>query len=206
MPTVDSLLVVDEENVRKWPTQLFYLQAPDAAIPTEFISATDYMPILPADAIQLGFITTDGVSVDESLSSEDTQMLQSLEPVRSDLTGIARTLTIAFGEDNAYVQALWHGVDFASFPTDPAAPWVFEDGAATQFPYYRAGLIMSDGVGSSARYRHEYGYRVTVNSKDTRTLNRSDPETFGVTFSLLKDPTVGKSYHREQDGPSYTHV
>jgi hypothetical protein len=202
-PTVDSLLVKDESNVRKWPTQLCFLQAPNAPIPTAFFDPVDRMPILPPDALQLGFITTDGVSQEDSLSSENTAMLQSLEPVRTDLTGIEKTLTVAFGEDNAFVQALWHGTDFADFPTVANAPWLFDDGEIVDYPYYRLGVIMQDGVGAAARFRFEYGYRAKVTAKAGRTMNRSDAETFPFTFGLFKDPLVGKSFTRGQNGPGY---
>lgn len=203
MPDVQSILEVTDTNVRKWGTQLCYLMAPDAPVPELFFSVADGLPILPAGAIQMGYITTDGISFDDAISNETTQMLQSLEPVRSDLTGVEKTLAVAFGEDNGYVQALYHGVPFEDFPTDAAAAWIFDDGEISQYPYYRVGVIMQDGVGATARYRHEFGYRATLTAKESRTANRSDAETYGFTFGLFKDPEVKKSYTRGQNGPTY---
>lgn len=203
MPTVNEMLTTVDENVRKWGTQLLFLQAPDAPVPAEFFGATDHLPVLPADAIQLGYITTDGISQEDSISSENTPMLQSLEPVRTDLTGIEKSLTVAFGEDNGAVQALWHGVPFDGFPTDLAAPWIFDDGEVSDYPYYRLGVLGQDGLGDQARYRVEYGYRVKVTAKTARTLNRTDAESYGFTFGLFKDKSVGKSFTRAQNGPFY---
>lgn len=203
MPDVQSQLVVTDTNVRKWGTQLFFLQAPDAPAPTEFFAAVDHLPLLPEDALQLGYITTDGISQEDSVSVENTPMLQSLEPVRYDLTGIEKTLTVAFGEDNAFVQALYHLVPFEDFPDAADGPWRFSDGEATQSPVYRLGVIMQDGVGSQARYRFEYGYRAVVTAKTARTMNRTDAESYGFTFGLTKDPVAKKSYERVQDGPVY---
>lgn len=203
MPTVSDLLEVNDLNVRKWGTQLAYLLAPDATVPTSFFGTSDHLPILPAGAKQLGFITTEGVQFGDSISSEKTNMLQSLEPVRSDLTGREQTVQLAFGEDNAFVQALVHGVPFEEFPDDADGPWVFDDGEVSEFPYYRLGIIMQDGVGAQARYRHEFGYRVKVDTKENRTANRSDAESHGVTFGLYKDPATGRTYTRAQNGPSY---
>lgn len=206
MPDVQSILQINDENVRKWGTQLFFIQPPDAEIPTEFFGVADALPILPVGALQLGYITTDGISQEDSISSENTQMLQSLEPVRADLTGVERSLTVAFGEDNGFVQALWHGTPFEDFPVNAADPWIFDDGEISQYPYYRVGVLMQDGVGDQARYRFEYGYRATVTAKEARTANRSDPETYGFTFGLFKDPVVKKSYTRAQNGPFYLPV
>lgn len=201
MPDVQTQLVTNDKNVRKWGTQLFFLMAPDAEVPTVFFDAVDHTPVLPAGALQMGFITTDGIGQEDSISTENTQMLQQLEPVRSDLTGIEKSLTVAFGEDNGHVQALWHGRPFEDFPEDPELPWGFGDGKITQYPYYRLGWIGQDGVGDQARYRFEFGYRATLTAKEGRTANRSDAETYGFTFGLFRDPVVGESYWRGQNGP-----
>ena len=204
MADVQSQLTVNDNNVRKWGTQLFFILPPDAPVADHvWFDPTTREPVLPAGALDLGYITTDGIGQEDSISSEGTQMLQSLEPVRTDLTGIEKSLTVAFGEDNGYVQALWHGVPFEDFPTDPAAPWVFDDGEISQYPYYRAGWLGQDGVGSMARYRVEFGYRATVTAKEARSANRTDAETYGFTFGLFKDPVLKKSFTRAQNRPFY---
>lgn len=203
MPEVQDLLQVTDTNVRKWGTQLFFLMPPDAPVPGEWFDATDHFPILPDTARQLGYITTDGISAEDSISSEPTQMLQTLETVRSDLTGIEKTMTVAFGEDNGWVQALWHGIPFHLWPEDPQVPWFFDDGEISQYPYFRGGWLGQDGVGDQARYRVEFGYRITLTAKEARSANRSDPETYGFTFGLYKDPVLGRSFSRGQNGPAY---
>lgn len=203
MADVQSLLQVTDTNVRKWGTQLFFLMSPTAPVPTEWFGALDHLPILPPEAIQLGYITTDGIASEDSISTEPTNMLQSLEPVRQDLTGIEKSLTVAFGEDNGYVQAIWHGVPFEEFPTNAADPWLFDDGEISQYPYYRLGWLGQDGVGDQARYRVEFGYRATLTAKESRSASRTDPETYGFTFGLFKDPELKKSFTRAQNGPFY---
>lgn len=203
MPDVQSLLNVNDNNVRKWGTQLFFIMDPAAPVPESWFGSEDHLPILPEGALDLGYITTDGISSEDSISSEPTQMLQSLEPVRTDLTGIERSMTVAFGEDNAFVQALWHGVPFEDFPEAADGPWVHDDGEVSQYPYYRAGWLGQDGVGAQARYRVEFGYRVQVTAKESRTANRSDPETYGFTFGIFKDPVLKKAFTRAQNGPFY---
>lgn len=204
MPAVKDMLKVNDNNVRKWGDQLFFLLPPDADVKDHvWFDPATRLPALPAGAIDLGYITTDGISNEDSISSENTQMLQSLEPVRTDLTGIEKTLTVAFGEDNGGVQALYHGKPFEEFPADPAAPWIFDDGEISQYPYYRLGWIGQDGVGDMARYRVEFAYRATVTAKEARTANRTDAETYGFTFGLFKDPELKKSFTRAQNGPWY---
>lgn len=203
MPDVQSQMIVNDKNVRKWGTQLYFLMAPNAPIPASWFGVTDRMPILPPGSLQLGYVTTDGVSQQDSLSSDATSMLQSLESVRTDMTGIEKTWAVAFGEDNAWVQAIWHGVPFGDFPALSSGAWVFDDGDIAAYPYYRMGILMQDGVGDQARYRVEFAYRATVTAKQARVANRTAEETYGFTFGLFKDPSVKKSFTRAQNGPAY---
>lgn len=198
-----ELLVTRDDAIRKWGTQLLYLLAPDAPAPDQLFDPVDHRPVLPEGAKQVGFITTDGTSQEDSISNESTSMLQSLEPVRYDLTGIERSFSFTAGEDNAIVQGIWHGVPFEDLADDAYGAWDFSDGEVSDYPWYRLGCIMQDGVGSLARYRHEFGYRVTLTAKESRTANRTDPETYGFTFGLTKDPVYGRSFRRAQDSPSY---
>lgn len=203
MPDVQSQMIVNDQNVRKWGTQILAVMAPDATVPTEWFGATDYLPILPVAAKQMGYITTDGIGQEDSISNEGTNMLQTLEQVRSDLTGIEKSLTVAFGEDNAFVQALWHGVPFEDWPATADGAWEFADGEISQYPYYRLIVLGQDGVGSQARYRVEFAYRATVTAKTGRTMNRTDAETYGFTFGLFRDKAANRSFLRKQDGPAY---
>ena len=203
MPDVQELMQVVETNVRKWGTTILAIMAPDAPVPTTWFGASDRLPILPVGAKQMGFITTDGVGQEDSISSEVTNMLQTLEPVRTDLTGLEKSLTVAFGEDNAFVQALWHGLPFEEWPERSDGAWEFTDTGVADYPYYRLLVLSQDGVGAQARYRVEFAYRAKITAKTARTMNRTDAETYGVTFGLFKDPVEGKSYYRAQNGPGY---
>lgn len=199
-----TMLEVDNSLVRKWGRVLVAVQDYSEPVPTEFFSETTGEPILPATAKQLGFITTDGVTLGKAITSEETTMLQWLEPVRSDLTGITKTLACAFGEaSNAYVHAVYNGVQVADFPASADGAFIFDGGEMAVFPYYRVWLIAADGVGDQTRYRIEYGYRAKVTSVTDRTLARANPETLGFTFGFYKDPVVGKDTTTAENGPQF---
>lgn len=201
MPAVEDILTVNEQAVRKWGTMLFAIADYDTAAPGAFFGG-DTLPIaLPADHLDLGFVTTDGITVADSISSESTSMLQSLEPVRDDLTGRDQSLSVVFGEANAWVNALYHAAQVADFPADRDGEWEFTDAGITDTPYYRILLYGQDGVGSQAVYRVEYAYRAKVTSKTDRALGRSASESFGFTFKLFRDSTLDKTLYRGQNGP-----
>jgi hypothetical protein len=204
-PTVSAQLETRKDHVRKWGTLLLALADEETAVPTSLFGPTDHLPIaLPTGYRQLGFITTDGVKAAKSISTEKTTMVQSLEPVREDITEIAQSLACVFGQaSSALVNGILHGKRIADLPADAHTPWIYHDGEIADFPSYRLMLLGQDGVGPKAFYRVELGYSAKISAIDERTLNRSTAEGVGLTFSLTKDPVVGKVYTRAEDGPAY---
>lgn len=188
-------------QVRKWRRMLLAIADYSTAVPSPLFT-TGFLPLtIPTGFKQLGYVTTDGATIADSLSTEKTSMLQSLSPVRRDTTGREQTLNVAFGEQNAWVNALAHGQLVADWPTAKDGPWLFDDGQVTDWPYYRLLLIGQDGVGAKAIYRVEFAYKAGVDAKADRQMG-SKEETTGITFGLYLDDVAGKSYTRAQNGPS----
>lgn len=201
MPAVENILTVNENAIRKWGKQLLAIADYDTAAPSSFFGG-DTLPIaLPTGHKDLGFLTTDGITVADSLSTEATQMLQSLEAVRNDVTGREQSLTGVFGEANAWVNAMYHGLQVADWPADRDGPWEFTDVGITDTPYYRILLYGQDGVGSQAVYRVEYAFKAKITAKTDRALQRSGEESFGFTWTLFRDPLLDKTLYRGQNGP-----
>lgn len=192
---------VNNKAVRKWGVQKLCLVPPGLVIPELF--GVDGLPIvMPAGSLDLGFVTTDGVASSDSISSEGTQMLQTLEEVRSDLTARTKTLTTTFGERNAYVKALEAGMPLEEFPADKYGPTSFKHGAeVADFPYYGALLFKIDGVGAEAVYGVEHFPRIKPTSITDRTRNRSAVDGLGVTFGVYKDAAAGYSHWDAEGGP-----
>lgn len=199
--TFGSLLKVDNSLVRKWGRALVAVQDFSEPVPESFFTEAGH-PELPATAKQLGFITTDGITAGKAVSSTPTNMMQDLSPVRSDLEGIEKTVACAFGESsNAYVHAVYNGIEVADFPATPSAAFIF-DGEMADFPYYRLWLIAADGVGDQVRYRVEYAHKAKVTSLTDRGLSRANAETLGFTFGCFKDTESGKDVTVAENGPS----
>lgn len=200
MPAVTPTL--NEKKVRKWGTMKFMIADDDATIPDELFGG-DYLPIsLPPTGFKdLGWVTTEGISSSDSLTSESDFGLQSLEPTRADLTGRERSLQVVFKESNNWVNSLFHHKLVSEFDADRDAAWDFTDSTSSDLPYYRILLAAQDGVGDAAVYRFEAAYRAKVTAKTDRALSRS-AETFGFTFGLFRDPVLDKTFRRAEDGPS----
>lgn len=193
---VVSILNDNNRNVRKWGTQLLAIADYSTAMPADFFDAATNKPnALPEGFKVLGYISTDGAKMSRGIESSDTNAVQDLEPVRSDITGRTRTLQVVFLEMNAWVKALAHGLPVSKWPTKADDGFEFTDGEATDFPYYRLIWLGQDGVGADAHYRIEAGYRVKVTNQGDSTKNRSDAENEDQTFTFFRDPKTGKVFY-----------
>lgn len=163
-----------------------------------------YTPMaLPTGAKKIGYITTDGVSDTKDVNSDGTDMLQSVEPVRTDITSVEKSMQVAFGESNAWTNALRAGLPVSQWPASKNSAWSYADGKVIDNPYYVLWLLAQDGVGKNAFYRFELGLKVKVTGMESRKMNASDPEVFGFTFGFFKDDVTGYSHLRSEEGPGY---
>ena len=200
-PIEDLAKILGDNNtlVHKWGTQLLALADYSTPMPAKFFDTATGKPLtLPEGFKILGYITTDGQQSSRSIESSDTNMVQDLEPVRTDMTGRTRTLHVNFGESNAWVKGLAHGKPVSAWPAAKDADWEYTDGEVTDMPYYRLLTIAQDGVGDDATYRIQAGYRVKVTDQGDQTLNRSDVEVEDTTFGFYKDPASGKTFTEAQ--------
>lgn len=203
---------LDDNNVfvRKHGTQFMAIADFSVAPPEQdefFVFDTTTTPgfrralpiVLPAAYKNMGYITTDGIGESRSLSTSNTDMVQDIEPVRTDVDSNVRTLQVTFGEVNSWTKALASGLPVNEWPAVKSSSWGYADGRRTQFPDYRILIFTQDKVGDQAVYRIEYAYKATVTDMGDRTLNRSDIEGTQRTFTCFKDPEVGDSYWQQSE-------
>lgn len=200
---VTSTMQTDNRLVSKHGNQMLAI-ADYSTPPLETLFTQEGEPTpLPALFRQMGYITTDGVKQGNDISSSDTNMVQDLDPVRSDIESVTRTIDVTFGEASSWVNALLHGLPVASWSAKKTDAWDFTFGEVVDPPFYRLLFLSQDGVGDQTRYRVEQAYRAKVTNLGERTLNRSDAESFPFTFGLYKDPATNKTLRRASDGPFY---
>lgn len=187
----------DPGSVRKHATMIIAIADYSTPAP-EIFFGDDGLPCkLPDGYKQLGYVTTKGMVEKRSVKTDDTTMLQDLEPVRSDLSSSTRQLDVTFGEANAYTEALRAGLPVASWPeSKDSKTWAYTERGVSQMPLYRIYLIAQDGVGDDAVYRVEFAYKTTISGFGDRTLDRTDTEDLGFTFDVLTDEKTGKQYDK----------
>lgn len=185
----------DPGSVRKHATMVLAIADYSTPVPEKFFG-DDGLPFqLPTGYKQMGYVTTKGVVEKRSVKTDDTTMMQDLEPVRSDLSSSTRQIDVTFGEANAYTEALRAGLPVASWPeSKDSKTWAYTERGLSQLPLYRIYLIAQDGVGADAVYRVEFAYKASISGFGDRTLDRPDTEDLGFTFDVLTDEKTGKQY------------
>jgi len=194
MPDVSSQLAVDNRNVRHHGLQIMAIADYSAAVPTEFFASDGTLNALPAGYKNMGYITTAGIKVGTAITESTDTMVQDIEPVRSSMSALTRTLVVSFGESNAWTQGLAAGARVADWPSDKNVSWSYDFGSGNDFPYYRIMILTQDNSGPDAVYRVEFAYRAKATALADRTLDRTTVEEINPTFTCFRDPVVGKSY------------
>jgi hypothetical protein len=201
-PTYKSVADQLSDNsalVRKHGTALLAIADYSAPVPTAFFDSTTGQPLLlPSGYKNMGYVSTKGFTAKKDTKSDDTTMLQDLDPVRSDLSSSTRTLAVEFGEMSSWVKSLMAGLPVSAWPATNGGKWSVDDKGTQESPYYRLLLLTQDGTGDQAFYRVEFAYRAKITDIGDRTLNRSDAEIEAPTFTCYKDPAAsGAAYHME---------
>lgn len=192
---VQQYMQNDPGSVRKHATMVLAIADYSTPAPEKFFG-DDGLPFqLPDGYKQMGYVTTKGVVEKRSVKTDDTTMMQDLEPVRSDLSSSTRQIDVTFGEANAFTEALRAGLPVASWSESKnSKTWAYTERGLSQLPLYRIYLIAQDGVGAEAVYRVEFAYKASISGFGDRTLDRPDTEDLGFTFDVLTDEKTGKQY------------
>ena len=208
IPSID--IDINDAGVRKWRKIRLGISDYGAAgvtIPAtnDKLFKTTGEPIAwPTGVKDMGYITTDGLDFGNEISSTPTNMLQSVRPVRDDLESVTDSLTVTFGEENAWVEALKHYLPVSSWPATRDQSWGFDGEEITDMPYYVLWILAQDGVGAQAVFRHELKLKARPTARTNSVMNASDPETSGFTFGIYVDEATDLTHLKAQDGPAYT--
>jgi hypothetical protein len=203
--SVKDQLADNNDLVRKHGTQLMAIADYGTPVPDawyEDVTGEDTVKrrlpkLLPEGYRNMGYITTDGIQNSTDVSTSDVTAVQSLTPVRTDVDGLTDTLQVAFLEASGWTHALAAGLPVAEWPEDKAGEWEFHDGDKEDFPEYRILILTQDKAGDKRWFRLEYAYKAVVTDIADRSLQRSDAETIGRTFTCFVDDAVGRSKTRK---------
>lgn len=198
------------ENVGQWRRELirkalfgsvFYADL-DTPIPTLFDPTSGELQPLPPDWVDVGYLTSDGVSFGRAMDSSDVESWQATEPTRSDPISDVSTAVFTMQETNPYSVALYEGIPLSELG-DLGDPWQWDKPANAVQPERRFLFISQDGSGADAIYVARLYPRGKVISTEDETHNKESAIQRGVTVQAYRDTALQTAVRTWVDGPGW---
>lgn len=140
----------------------------------------------------LGYLQDAGIVFSNSITTSDVTGLQSLTPLRTDITADTTTLTLTPEETNQQTIALYEGVDPASIQTLATNGVLRLDRPAAPTPRYVQVLaIASDSQSNGDIIFMKFFPKMLLTARQDQTMAKDGVWTYGVTLSAYKDDTLG---------------
>lgn len=194
-----------DENIRK-SLQGAAIVAPfsAAAITSITTGAESGLIELPAGYKDVGWLTSDGVTVSSAITTSDITAWGTVYPVRSDITKRTTTIKIVAQETNAVTVGLYSGKATSAMVPDPTTGEVWNE--LPLIPaniYYRLITIGVDTTDDGEFYVGKFFPRVKVTDLDDQAFaDGDDPLLRGLTFTTYPDSVLGYAEAEFIAGPA----
>lgn len=152
---------------------------------------------LPAGWIDLGWITSDGVTYGRTTDVSDVTSFGSVQPTRSDVTNDTITMAVVAQETSFLTLGLYTGADTTALHADATSgEFSIAKPDIPGFRYYRVlGLFVDRDDAGREIYMARYMPRARITEWGEQQLNDGDdPITYNMTFTGYEDSTVGYSH------------
>ncbi|WNM72235.1 major tail protein [Arthrobacter phage Gusanita] len=196
MPTFDTLRQdFDDRNLIRKIQKAIGLIAPTSVdLPdTLFTGAGTLMDLKTAGWLPIGIVTPDGYEFGRDINKEDVTALGYASPVRSDITEVARTVTMTPLETGRkHLLELTYGTDLSAVThSTTTGEIVFDEPDLPVGEEYRLLIIGSDGP-ASANWILGRGYgSAKLASTDSQKWGTGDPVSQPLTFDVFTDAVLG---------------
>ena len=195
MPTFDSLKSASDNRnlVRKTKGALMFLAPTSAALPESLMSGPAELAALPSAWWPVGLVTPDGYTFAADTTTEDVEALGYIEPVRSDITKVAKSIQVTVYETlKRNVQQLIYGVDLSSVTQDTTTGEIHWDEAPVPMQEEFRALVVSQDGPASDQWLVGKGYPlVKLAEVPEETWNASDAVQLQLTLNVFTDTTLG---------------
>lgn len=194
--TADALQQSSDHTglVRKTQLAVAWLAPSSVALPDTLTDATTGAPMsLPTGYWPAGIVNADGYTFTTSVDKSDVDALGYVQPVRSDITNVAKQIQFTTLESfKRELLELDLGIDLSAITQDSAnGEIVFDEPTVPLFAEYRLVVIGIDGP-ASAQWIFGRGYpRVKLADLGDEVWNKADPIQHQRTLDILPDSTLG---------------
>ncbi|AYD89669.1 hypothetical protein D5R93_05715 [Actinomyces lilanjuaniae] len=194
-PTFDALkTAADNRNlVRKTKAAIMFLAPTTADMPEDIMDGPTSLRELDEAWWPVGLVTPDGYTFGSDTSKEEVEALGYIEPVRTDITKVAKSIQFtAYETLKRNFQQLIYGVDLSTVTQDAASgAVVFDEMPVPDQEEFRALVVSKDGPASD-QWLVGRGYPlVKLAEVPEETWNSSDAVQAQVTLDIFTDPVLG---------------
>ncbi|MFF1382771.1 hypothetical protein ACFVWT_04315 [Arthrobacter sp. NPDC058288] len=196
MPTFDTIRQGADERalIRKIQKAVAFLAPKTVDLPDSLFDVGGALiDLKTAGWLPVGMVTPDGYEFGRDISKEDVTALGYASAVRSDVTEVARSVTMTPLETGRkHMLELTYGTDLSAVTQDPTSgEIVFEEPDLPVGQEYRLLIVGSDGP-AAENWILGRGYgAVKLASTDSQTWGTGDPVRQPLTFDVFTDTEVG---------------
>lgn len=194
MPTFDTIRQDADERalIRKIQKAVAFLAPTTVDLPETLFAAGALIDLKTAGWLPVGMVTPDGYQFGRDVSKEDVTAFGYAGPVRSDVTEVARSISMTPLETGRkHMLELTLGTDLTAVTQAVDGEIVIDEPDLPVDKEYRLLIIGSDGP-AAENWIIGRGYgRVKLASTDSQTWGTSDPVSQPLTFDVFTDTEIG---------------
>lgn len=178
--------------VRKVLEAVMFLAPTSVALPASLTDETGALQALPSGFWPVGIVTPDGYTFAADTTKEDVDGLGYIEPVRSDITKVAKTIeATALETFKRNLQGLILGRDMSTVTPLASGEIVYDEASMPVFDEFRAVIIGKDGP-ASEEWLIGRGYPlIKLKEIPEQVWKASDPIQAKLSFDVYTDQTLG---------------
>ena len=210
----DALQNKQAELIRKALKGSVFIASVDAGVPARLTDATDSglapLPTATAPAVwampwgDLGYLSNDGASYANDVSSSDVTSWGATSPTRSDITSDNSTLTVVAQETKLVTIGLYTGADLHADSTETDGELIITKPERPKAKSYRVLSVAVDEGDDGEIYIGRLLARAKVTGKAEQAFGGGDdPIGWGVTFQGTKDSALGFTERWFFGGPGW---
>lgn len=206
MATWADVVAKQNELIRKALDAEVFLAPTSVAVPDTIVDATGTGPVLPTGFEPLGHHTDDGLRWGREVETADITSHGSVEPSRSDIRRITRTVAVTAQETNLQTLQASLGIDLTSVtPNATTSELTFEEPNRPTAVYYRLLALGVDDSDAGEIYIGRLFARAKVTTVGEEVWSDGDSALVrDMTFQGYQDSTAGFSVRHFFGGPGWT--
>lgn len=196
MPTFATIQQeADDRNlIRKIQRAVGFLAPTSVELPDSIFSGAGVLIDLKAlGYLPLGMVTPDGYEFGRDVSEESVSALGYAGPQRTDVTEVARSITVTGIETGRkHIQELIYGTDLTATTQDATTgEIVFDEPDLPVGKEYRFIVLGSDGPADNNWILGKGYGLVKLGNSDSQKWGSADPVSNALTFNVFTDDEIG---------------